>query len=477
MRQLSAREAALLRAETPTNLGHSSVYTVVDPSESSDFGFERLCTLVEGRLGLVPELRSRLREVPLRLDRPWWEDDDRFDLSYHLRHIGVPSSGSGDMEAALIARVHERPLNRDRPLWELYLIDRPDGTAGIFVKVHHVLVDGVTGLDLVTPLTADLAADVAVGSGDDGEHAPQWRAARPVSDQQLLSQATWSQLRSPVRWGRFGVSLARNIPVVGPQILPSLAAQWAAPTGDVEVDVGELVAPRLPFNRTLSASRKVSLTSLSIADLREIRKSHGARFNDVLLAVVGGGLRRWLQDQGELPAEQLVALAPLLVNSDDQPLGTALVGLATDKDDPVDRLEIIGTQMDELLDSVDAHSVDTIRRLHQASPAVAAMVSRLLARTGSASRFHPPFNVVVVSVPGEEDQSDVLGAPVMHRYSLPALIDGTGLSICVISQAESVDLCLIADRELIDDLDPLARAMVDEVTALVGRTPEQFSPT
>ncbi len=458
MRQLTPREAALLRSETPTNLGHTSVYTVVDPTSAPDFDFEHLSELVEQRLAVVPELRFRLREVPLRLDRPWWERDERFDLSFHLRHIGVPSSGGGDKEAALIARLHERPLNRERPLWELYLIDRPDGSAGIYVKVHHVLIEGITGLDLVTPLTAaGLAGEPVVPPLRSMADEPP--GTEPLDDQQLLAHAVVSQLRSPVRWGRFGVSLARNIPVIGPQILPSLAAQWAAPHGDVEVDVGDLTAPRLPFNRALGATRKVSLTSLPIGPLRDIRKRHGARFNDVVLAAVGGGLRRWLIDRGELPVDQLVALAPILVNSVDQPLGTALIGLATDADDGLDRLTSIRTQMDELLESVEAHPVDTIRRLYQASPAVAAMASRLMARTGSGSRFHPPFNVVVVSVPGERNQSDVLGAPVLHRYSLPALVDGTGLSICVLSQAESVDLCLIADRQLIDDLDPLAHAI------------------
>ncbi|MDH3301594.1 MAG: WS/DGAT domain-containing protein [Acidimicrobiia bacterium] len=463
MRQLTAREAALLRSETPTNLGHSSVYTVVDRSAAPDFDFEHLFDLVEQRLAAVPELRYRLREVPLRLDRPWWEHDDRFDPSFHIRHIGVPSSGRGDKEAALIARLHERPLNRERPLWELYLIDRPDGTAGIYVKVHHVLIEGITGLDLVTPLTAAESPDRG------GMSTARPVLDEPMTDQQLLAEAAMSQLRSPVRWGRFGVSLVRNIPVIGPQILPSLAAQWAAPQGDVDVEAGELTAPRMPFNRALGASRKVSLTSLPVGALRDIRKRQGARFNDVVLAAVGGGLRRWLIDRAELPVDQLVALAPILVNSVDQPLGTALIGLATDTGDGLARLDSIRSQMDDLLATVEAHPVDTIRRLYQASPAVAAMASRLMARTGSASRFHPPFNVVVVSVPGETRQSDVLGAPVLHRFSLPALVDGTGLSICVLSQAESVDLCLIADRELIDDLDPLAdaiRAAVLELDAL-----------
>ena len=462
MRQLTAREAALLRAETSTNLGHTSIYTIVDPTDAPDFNFENLAGLVEARLDSADELRYRLREVPLRLDRPWWEDDDRFDLSYHIRHIGVPSSGYGDNEAALIARLHERPLNRNRPLWEFYLIDRPDGTAGVYLKIHHVLVDGVTGLDLVTPLTDD---EYQVRS------QTRWRAARPRTDQQLLTQAAWSQFRSPLRWARFGVSLARNIPLVGPQILPSLAAQWAAPTGDVDVEATELVVPRLFFNRTIGSSRKVALTALSTSTVRQIRKQHAARFNDVVLAAIGGGIRRWLDGLDQLPDLPVVALAPVLVNAEDQPLGTALIALATDEEGAADRLTSIREQMDELLPAMEAHDVDTIRKLYQASPAVAAMASRLLARTSAASRFHPPFNLVVVSVPGKDHQHDILGAPVTHRYSIPALIDGTGLSVCVLSQGDSVNLCLIADRELVDDLAPLVEAIEAEVQALAAVDP------
>lgn len=478
MRQLTAREAALLRSETATNLGHASIYTVVDPTDAPFFNFETLAETVEARLDHFPELRWRLREVPLHLDRPWWEDDVQFDVNYHLRHIGVPSSGigtHGSKEAALLARLHERPLTRTRPLWELYLIDRPDGTAGIFVKIHHTIVDGVTGLDLVAPLTGEeVGHDNAAGEDDDNDattdsSAPpvRWRAARPASDHQLLTKAAWSQLRSPLRWARLGVSLARNVPVIGPQILPSLAAQWAAPTGDLELDPGELSAPRLSFNRALGPSRKVAISTLPVSDIHKARQQNDVRFNDVVLAVVGGGLRKWLERRGELPDQEVVALAPILVNSVDQPLGTALVGLATHRISPIDRLMEVHQSMDDILKTVEAHPVDTVRYLYRASPAAAAMASRLLARTSSSSRFNPPFNLVVVSVPGSDSHVEILGAPVVHRFSLPSLIDGSGLSVCVTSRADTIDVCAIGDRSLVPDLQSLVDGFALELDALI----------
>lgn len=458
----------LLSAESDTNLGHTSVYAVVDGEDQPDFGFDALLDGLAERLASVPELTQRIREVPLRLDRPWWEPDPSFDLGYHVRHIGVPASGRGDLaikELALLARVHERPINRNRPLWELYLIDRPDGRSGILAKVHHALIDGVTGLDLVDPLTPEEPLQ-----GDDVERIPDpdvTRGQRSLSDGELLRRAAVSQATSPYNWGRLGVSLARNIPVVGSQILPTLAAQWASPSGDVEVESSDHVVPRLSFNRTLGPNRRIAVGSLAVEDIRQVRQSLSVRFNDVLLAVVGGGMRRWLQGRGELPDESVVALAPILIDSTDQPLGTALVGLATDEADSVQRVSTVHDTMAAMADQLGAQPVDTIRHLYQASPAVAAMAARLVARTSAASRFHPPFNVLVVSVPGSRSPLSILGADVDHRWALPSLVDGCGLAVCILSRDTTIDVSVVADRDLVPDVNELAVAISDELDALV----------
>ncbi len=463
----------LLSAESNTNLGHTSVYAVLDGSETADFGFDLLLAGLKARLAQVPELTYRVREVPLRLDRPWWEPDPNFDLGYHVRHIGVPASGRGDVaikELALLARLHERPINRNRPLWELYLIDRPDGRSGLFVKVHHALVDGVTGLDLVDPLTSSNLEALEQADDDDAGAKSRTTAPDTLSDGDLLRRAALSQATSPYNWGRLGVSLARNIPVVGSQILPTLAAQWASPSGDVEVESGEHVVPRLSFNRSLGPNRRVAVGTLAVDDVRKVRQRLSVRFNDVLLASVGGGLRRWLLDRSELPIESVVALAPILVDATDQPLGTALVSLQTDVDDPVSRVHKVHETMAALAEQMGAQSVDAIRKLYQASPSVAAMAARLVARTSAASRFHPPFNVVVVSVPGSTSPLSILGAKVDHRWALPSLVDGCGLAICILSRDTSVDVSVVADRDLVPDVNELAAAIVSELESLVNAT-------
>lgn len=177
MHQLTSREAELLAAETPTNLGHTSLLVELDHHRvklADRFTFEGLRRRMNDRIHLVPAFRRRVYRVPLNLDRPWWLEDPHFDLDYHLRHSGVPV-GATEAEdehnfTSLIARLHERPLDRSRPLWEMYLIDRQSRSPVLFVKIHHVLIDGVTGLDVLAPLV-DGIDDIA------GADAPSKRSS------------------------------------------------------------------------------------------------------------------------------------------------------------------------------------------------------------------------------------------------------------------------------------------------------------
>ena len=156
MHQLTAREAELLAAETPTNLGHHSLYLELAPAaDDSALSFERLCELLQQRLYLLPGLRRRIRRVPFDLDLPWWIEDPHFDLDYHVRHIAVPGRADPGALDQLLGRLHERPLHRNRPLWEMYLIELSDGVVGLFIKVHHALIDGDLGLDVFAVLASE----------------------------------------------------------------------------------------------------------------------------------------------------------------------------------------------------------------------------------------------------------------------------------------------------------------------------------
>ncbi len=464
MQQLTPRETELISAETRHNLGHYSMFVVLDRLKGADeISFDALRTLVGDRLHLIPGFRRRLHRVPLHLDRPWWLEDPDFDIDYHIRHLAVPKSDGDEELHNLIGRLHERPLDRRRPLWEMYLIERFDGSPGIFIKVHHVLVDGSTGLDVLALLLTDLA---------DLEPAPKRRTDRVPDDTDLLIRAGWSIARSPWRMAELAFETTRSLPLLGRLNVLGSLAPWTAPRGAVELPGSDHQAPRTSFNRTLGTHRRVAFTSLPTSQIKKIHHDNDVRFNDVVLALIAGTLRHWLVLHDELPTDPIIALTPLLIDAEDsaaEPLGTALVPLATHRHDPIERLMEISESMADLTTDVHARPVESIRSMYGASPALAALASRLIVRTGAFTRLMPPFNVYVVNVPGASDDQVLAGHRVAHQYSMSTLVDGTGLSISAMSNGNTVDFSFVSDRELVPDLSILSDRLQVELEILGGR--------
>ena len=148
--QLPGLDAAFLGLEAPRQSGHVGSLVVLDPSGLDvPFDLAHLRALVAERLPRLGHFRRRLKHVPLGLDRPYWVDDVDFDLAYHVRELALAAPGTQDILLDAVARVHERPLDLTRPLWECYVISGLEGDkVAIYTKVHHAMIDGVTGVEL-----------------------------------------------------------------------------------------------------------------------------------------------------------------------------------------------------------------------------------------------------------------------------------------------------------------------------------------
>src|SRR3954469_2935755 len=184
MKQLSGLDASFLYMETGAQFGHvSSLSIYAKPEDDPDY--EPLAmwrAQIERRLHLLEPLRRKLREVPFRLDHPFWIDDADFDLDFHVRHTAVPPPGDDRRLGDLVSRIIGRPLDRTRPLWESYVIEGlPDDRFGILTKVHHATVDGASGAELLT-----LMLDDAPG-GDELPEAEPWNPERPPTDIEVLA--------------------------------------------------------------------------------------------------------------------------------------------------------------------------------------------------------------------------------------------------------------------------------------------------
>src|SRR3954468_16345251 len=155
MRQLTSLDAQFLAVESARIYGHVAFLGIYDPSTApgGKVGADEVKRLVAERLHLLPPLRWRLVEVPLGLDLPYWADDPDFDLDFHIRETAIPSPGTDRQLAETVARLFGRPLDRGRPLWELYVIHGlPDGHVALLTKIHHSVVDGISGNEIMAVL-------------------------------------------------------------------------------------------------------------------------------------------------------------------------------------------------------------------------------------------------------------------------------------------------------------------------------------
>ncbi len=470
MKQLNRNEAALIAAESITNLGHYSIYLELGTrtKKQRPLTFQRLRELLNENIHLAPPLRRRVRHVPLALDEPWWIEDPHFDLDYHVRHVAVPGAEDPDALEGLLARLHERALDPNRPLWELYLIDIPGGRRGLFVKVHVVLTDALGPFGPLAPLLPDLVGAVEA-------EPDSWRPDMVPSDQELIIKAGWATLRSPARSLQRSLEIAQQLPLVG-RFAFMLSNMTYAPRHPVERARRDHPVPRTSFNRPLGAHRRVARCVLPVADLKRVRRQLDVTFHDVVLGVVSGALRHWLIVNDELTPEPLIALTPLVLDVATGRPGAALVPIATERHDPVQRVEEIHTVLSEISDQLAPRPVDEIRHVDGVPIALAGAASQLLVTSSANMRFLPPFNVYVVNIPGG-DLAEIDGYPIVAKHALCPIIDGIGLSISAVSLGDELHLTLVSDRDLVPDLDLIADQMAAELDALLSAMSAQASPS
>jgi len=473
MQQLTGLDAAFLAMETASVFGHVGSVCVLDPSTAPEpLTLERLTSLIDDRLHLIPPFRRRLVEVPLGLDQPYWIEDPDFDIEFHVRELALPEPGDDRQLADQAARLHARPLDRGRPLWELYLIHGlAGGRKAIYTKVHHAAIDGVSGNDILGAVL-DLSPE-----GTQRPPAPPWRRDDVPGPLHLLARSALSLTGHPLRAARLSYGLARS--------LPRLAASPARPrlplvdrlTGrdsNLVLAPSGLRAPATPFNRSVSPHRRWAFRSLPLADVKRVKTAHGTTVNDVVMALCAGALRRWLLDHDALPEGPLVAGVPVSVRTEDQKgtggnrVSSMLAPLPTNLADAAERLQACHQAMRAAKDQHGALPADLLADVTQfAMPALAGQAARLAARLRLVERVNA-FNLIISNVPGPNLPLYYAGARMLGYFPLSAIADGQGLNITVMSFEGQMHFGLIADRELVPDVDALAGYLVDELAALVA---------
>src|SRR5438552_2773337 len=385
MRRLTGLDAGFLYMETPNNHMHVASTAVFDPSTvPGGYSFAGVRALVENRLPLLPPFRRRLVEVPFQLHHPLWIEDPSFDLDYHLRRAALPAPGGALELAEFAAAVISRPLDRSRPLWEMYVVEGlENGMIGVVTKLHHSAIDGVSGVEITVNLL-DLTPEPVVVPPPD----PPWQPDRVPTDLELVGYALASLARQPVR----AFKAARRTSEM------ALRVRRRNREPGVEPPPAPFSAPKTPLNVSLTPHRRIGFTDVSLDDVKLVKNALGGTVNDVVLALCSGALRNYLQEEGELPEDPLVAMVPISVRTEDEKgtmgnrVSSMLVTLATDISDPVDRLRCITEGTKQAKEQDRAIGADTLTDWTEfAAPAVAARAARLASSMRIMERVRPIF--------------------------------------------------------------------------------------
>ena len=462
MQRLTGLDATFLYTETPSQHMHVSMVGVFDTSTMrGGYSFDTVRGLIESRLPRIPMFRRRLVEVPFRLHHPVMVEDPDFDLDFHVRRMAVPAPGSMRELTDMAGDFLSRPLDRARPMWEMWIVEGlEDGRIGVLAKVHHSMIDGVTGAEMMVHLF-DLEAEPAAVEAPADERQPE----HVPSDLELVAYAARSLARQPLRMARILPATARSV--------VNLVSRRRSGEGGMATPFS---APRTPWNGAITAHRAIAIGTLSLDDVKAVKRRFGTTVNDVVLALCSGALRRYLMDHGGPTDSPLVSVVPISVRAEAAASGGAaaeglvddgaaganqvsamFVSLATDVEDPAERLRAIARLTKGAKEEHNALGAAVLMNWAEfAAPGLFARAMRFYSSMNLADRHRPIHNVIISNVPGPPFPLYLAGARLEVLAPLGPIMEGAGLNITVMSYIDRIDVGLIACRELIPDIWDLA---------------------
>ena len=455
--RLSALDASFLALETPASHMHVAAALLFDagPLRTPDGGIDvdRIRAHVASRLHLIPRYRQRLAWTPW-YRHPVWVDDARFNLFYHVRHTSLARPGDVRRLKRLCGRILSQKLDPTKPLWEMWVIEGIEGDRfALVAKAHHCMVDGVAGIDLLTLIL------------------------RPTDDPSLEPGAPWVPRQAPAAAQLLATEAARRASVPF-RLLGAAGSVVRDPLGTLCSAIGQARATVQLFGRGFAPT---SATPLNVPigphrrfdwlrmDLDAVKARLGGTVNDVVLATVVGGLRRFLARRGVDPGSvDLRALVPVSVRSDGErgTLGNRVANYLADlpmrERDPRARLARITATTTALKRSGQAAAGELWERLGDwTTTAVVSELMRLATRMRS-------YNVVVTNVPGSPFPLWLLGARLDAPYPMVPLFENQAVGFALFSYAGGLYWGLTADWDEVPDLHELLEALEAEFAVLRG---------
>lgn len=458
MERLTGLDASFLYLETGTQHLHVCALLILDPTAGgTQYTFETFKAELGRRLPLIPQMRRRIHEVPFNLDHPVWVEDPDFDLDHHIRLIETSRTFGRQELADLVGEIASVPMDRSRPLWQMHVVEGlEDGKIAVICKYHHAAVDGITGTNMMMHL-CDLEPGLSKS-----EPVEEWRAEPQPSDVKLAAEAV--------------VNLPNRLGLVGmvPKTL-GLVASFAQRRRNNQAGMAlPLTAPRTPFNGAISPDRTVAFTETDLGAIKEIKTAFDVKVNDVVLTIVAGVLRSYLEKHDELPDKSLIASVPVSVHDTSRhtaginKVSSLFSHLGTDIADPVQRLRHVAEANRDAKEEHALVGADFLMDWSKyAPPNTFQLAARVYSSLKLAERHPVVHNLVVSNVPGPPMPLYFLGHQVEAMYPFGPVFHGAGLTVTVLSNNGDLDFGFIACRELVPDLQTIADAVPGVVNELL----------
>ena len=467
IQQVSGSDATFLYAESPTSPMHIATLTIVEGS----LEFDDFKKIVASKLHLIPKFRKRLLNVPMNLDYPYWVDDPNFDIDLHINRLKLPDPSNWKTLREMTSSIFSSPLDLRRPLWSIDFIEGldevsqvPKGSVAIVSKVHHVMIDGSSGVGIMGILFDKSEADK-------DKEIPKPKPFEPdelPDELSLLLKSSQSFFKDPLKIPK----------LIGETAFTFLKGNVSSQFSVKKTKKSSFSTPNTIFNNSVSPKRTWGTAILSFDRINTLRKIMNVSINDVILAICAGGIRRYLSEKEKLPVQPLVANVPISIRVKGEKqemnnqISNMLVRIATHIKDPIERLEYIQEQTNRGKTRHKAVGAKALSKMADAVPFGLANLAAGLYSKYNIKEFHrPPFNVTITNVPGPQMPLYLRGHKILSIFGLTPVLDGFGLIIAAFSYNGLVSLTTTSDAKTMPDADVFSkyiRESANELETLIG---------
>lgn len=444
-------DSMFLLAESREHPMHVGGLQLFSPPEGAGPDFvAKIIEEARSHTDLAPRFGMRPADPVSSVGNLWWAKNQKIDFEYHVRHSAVPRPGRIRELFQLTSRWHGTLLDRHRPMWEMHVVEGiEDGRFAVYTKVHHSLFDGVSALRVMQNALSEDPDDLV------------FRA--PWDKHEKRSKPSTASSRGPLSVIGDAVSLGTTAAGLVPASMKIIGTAMRDHNFMTPFE-----APRTMLNTPIGGARRFVAQTWEIDRVKSVGEAVGATLNDVVLAMCSGALRKYLMEQNALPDKSLTSMVPVSLRPDDpdhsggNAVGAVIASLATDVEDPLERMMAIRESVHSAKKMMGELSPLQIMLLSAVNMSPLAMSPI----PGFVSLTRPPFNVIISNVPGPRNRMYWKGARLDGIYPASIVLDGQAINITLTSNADQLDFGIIGCRQTVPSLQRLIHHLEDSLTEL-----------